>query len=60
MNSDSSDKPIVVNEPKLQKKQLRKKCIHKKRKSRCIECGGSSICIHKKQKADVVFFLYIF
>ena len=25
-------------------------CIHKKRKHNCIECGGSSICEHKKKK----------
>ena len=25
-------------------------CVHKKRRNRCIECGGSGICVHKKQK----------
>ena len=30
------------------------KCEHGKRKSRCVECGGSEICQHKKVKNDCI------
>jgi len=29
-------------------------CIHNKRKTRCIECGGHEICVHKKRKTRCV------
>ena len=32
------------------KKQIHKKCPHGKRKCRCVECNGTSICEHKKMK----------
>ena len=35
---------------KEKKKYINKKCEHGKRKTRCIECGGSEICSHGKQK----------
>ena len=30
---------------------LKNKCPHNKRKSRCIDCGGSEICQHNRQKS---------
>ena len=30
------------------KNKEKNNCVHKKRKSRCVDCGGSEICIHKK------------
>lgn len=32
------------------KKNVKKKCEHGKEKCRCINCGGSGICIHKLRK----------
>ena len=30
------------------RKTVHRKCAHGKRASRCIECGGSEICVHKR------------
>ena len=37
-------KPIIIG----------KKCEHGKRKSRCIECGGSEICNHNKRRSRCI------
>ena len=33
---------------------LKNKCSHNKRKSRCIDCGGSEICQHNRQKSRCI------
>ena len=33
----------------------RSKCPHGKRKSTCMECGGSSLCVHGRQKPQFQF-----
>lgn len=34
--------------------KVRTKCVHNKRKSDCIQCGGRSVCIHNRQKARCI------
>ena len=44
----------VIVEPveiKIKQKYIRKKCEHNRQKSRCRDCGGSSICEHNKRKS---------
>src|SRR5437016_10596061 len=36
------------------KNQNKNKCLHGKRKERCVECGGNSLCLHKKIKGRCV------
>ena len=42
----SKEKNLIIK-----KTHVQKKCEHGKQKSRCKECGGSSICEHEKQKS---------
>ncbi len=35
----------------LKKKYKKTICVHGKRKTRCIKCGGSDFCIHEKRKS---------
>ncbi len=42
---------VEIFEKTVKKKYVPKKCEHGKRKSRCVECGGSEICEHGKRKS---------
>ena len=46
--------PTVLPKSSIEKKKQkykRKKCPHGKERCYCVSCGGSQICIHKKQRS---------
>jgi len=40
-----------VLSPSVPKKRIRKLCEHKRQRSKCKDCGGSSICEHQRQRS---------
>ncbi len=47
----NTDNIISINNSSSLIKKKRKLCPHNRQKSKCKECGGSSICEHQRQRS---------
>ena len=47
----NTDNIISINNSSLIKKK-RKLCPHNRQRSKCKECGGASICEHKRRRSE--------
>ena len=43
---------VVKSEKKVSKSNVKGKCVHGRRPSRCKDCGGSGICTHGRQRSQ--------